>query len=148
MDYQRHGLKREMKRRVFDALLEMQQGKCFICGISQVELQGKVDAAPVHRTLHIDHCHTTGMIRGLLCGRCNGALGVAENGGLFAFYSTPGYLYDPAVLSQLQREMGVTFLWDSDTWLDRNRGILLLYMQRDRWLPRKDILFHLKARSS
>lgn len=42
-------------------------GKCDIC-------QG----GPTDRwnTLHIDHCHTTGRYRGMLCGKCNKALGL------------------------------------------------------------------------
>lgn len=40
---------------------------CFICGVSR----------SVHGIdLSIDHCHITGMIRGLLCHSCNTALGL------------------------------------------------------------------------
>lgn len=47
-------------------LLVAQDYRCFICKISQKEL-GKY--------LSIDHCHTTGKVRGLLCNSCNNGLG-------------------------------------------------------------------------
>jgi len=34
---------------------------------------------PGDKTLHIDHCHTTGKIRGLLCNRCNMGIGSFED---------------------------------------------------------------------
>lgn len=40
-----------------------QSNKCLICELSDVELV-------------IDHCHETGIIRGLLCRQCNSALGL------------------------------------------------------------------------
>lgn len=42
-----------------------QEGKCKICAAHK-------------RTLCVDHCHTTGKVRGLLCHRCNLMLGVIE----------------------------------------------------------------------
>ncbi len=47
-----------------DALLDAAGNKCAICG-----------AAPSSRKLHIDHCHTTGLLRGVLCHNCNIGLG-------------------------------------------------------------------------
>ena len=47
----------------YNKLLKKQKGKCLIC-----EKTSK-------RTLHIDHDHKTGKIRGLLCFRCNYGLG-------------------------------------------------------------------------
>lgn len=48
--------------------MQMEQGfKCKICGTHQLDL--KV-------ALAVDHCHTSGIIRGLLCTRCNTALGL------------------------------------------------------------------------
>ena len=56
----------------FDAMLESQNGLCRICGIEMVvwEGKGRPDCACV------DHCHETGVIRGLLCGSCNRAIGL------------------------------------------------------------------------
>lgn len=51
----------------FVALLTSQNGLCAICGTD--EWPGK-DNAP-----HVDHCHKTGGVRGILCGPCNNGLG-------------------------------------------------------------------------
>lgn len=45
----------------FDKMVETQNGLCAICGRQT--------------TLRVDHCHTTGRIRGLLCSPCNTGLG-------------------------------------------------------------------------
>lgn len=44
-----------------------QGGKCAICGVPELELS---------RSLSIDHCHDTGVIRGLLCDKCNKGIGL------------------------------------------------------------------------
>lgn len=51
----------------FDALLARQDGKCAVCGGGP--------NGPGTR-LHIDHCHTSNRIRGLLCAKCNTAVGL------------------------------------------------------------------------
>ena len=49
-----------------DEMLEKQDFKCAICA----------DTSPGGRgTWHVDHCHTSGKVRGLLCYRCNQGLG-------------------------------------------------------------------------
>ena len=45
--------------------------KCRICGINESE-------APKGR-LAIDHCHETGKLRGLLCDKCNTAIGLFQD---------------------------------------------------------------------
>ena len=57
---------------IYDEMLSAQEGKCAICGIVPKE-----DA--LKRTLHVDHCHSTGMIRGLLCQNCNLMLGFSKD---------------------------------------------------------------------
>jgi hypothetical protein len=47
----------------YDALLAKQGGACAICRKRSKQ------------RLCVDHCHVTGMVRGLLCHECNGALG-------------------------------------------------------------------------
>lgn len=57
----------------YDTYLEMEesQGKaCAICGDKDPNGRG------VLRKFAVDHCHTTGKVRGLLCAYCNTALGL------------------------------------------------------------------------
>lgn len=56
------------------AMLEAQGGGCAVCETD--------DPGTGLRHFHIDHCHTTGRVRGLLCSLCNRALGMlAEDAG-------------------------------------------------------------------
>lgn len=48
----------------YQAMLTKQKHKCAICR--------------KRAKLHIDHCHSTGKVRGLLCLRCNGSLAWLE----------------------------------------------------------------------
>jgi hypothetical protein len=48
----------------YDEMLERQGGGCAICG-----------KPPGDIALHVDHCHETGRVRGLLCFACNAGLG-------------------------------------------------------------------------
>jgi hypothetical protein len=60
----RYGVTPEM----YEGLSREQSGRCAICRQS-----------PIRRHLAVDHCHDTGVIRGLLCHRCNTAIGLLRN---------------------------------------------------------------------
>ena len=49
-------------------LYERQHGKCAICE----------EAPTTERGLHVDHCHTTQKVRGLLCHGCNTGIGALK----------------------------------------------------------------------
>jgi len=51
----------------YDELVKNQDGKCYLCGIEE-NYNGK--------PLYVDHCHTSGKIRKLLCQHCNSGLGM------------------------------------------------------------------------
>jgi len=53
----------------YNALLESQEEKCYICDVHKDDLK---------RGLAIDHCHETGKVRKLLCVNCNTALGLLK----------------------------------------------------------------------
>jgi len=46
-------------------VVENMEGKCQICGLV--------------KTLVIDHDHHSGLVRGLICGKCNSVLGMADD---------------------------------------------------------------------
>lgn len=65
----RYAKNRKLKRykiteEQYDNELVKLDGRCPLCKLIPQE------------TFHIDHCHITGLFRGLLCGTCNKALGM------------------------------------------------------------------------
>ena len=52
----------------YNGMLSAQNGGCAICG--------STDSGDAKKErLHVDHCHSTGIVRGLLCTSCNQGLG-------------------------------------------------------------------------
>ena len=64
----RYGLTREG----WLALFEAQNGECLICGEA---LALPIGTRKDKRRTVVDHCHDTGVVRGLLCGECNLGIG-------------------------------------------------------------------------
>ena len=54
-------------------MLEAQGHRCKICDIELLKENGARNCKRGHV---VDHCHTTGRIRGILCHRCNQGLGL------------------------------------------------------------------------
>lgn len=79
----------------FDRKLAEQKGVCAICGNPQKDKRG--------HPLHIDHNHTTGQVRGLLCHRCNRSVSVLESA---LFERTVSYLKNWADMAALKAETG------------------------------------------
>jgi len=67
------GAGRRVHRAVFDLLVVLQQGRCAVC-------------LNPNRRLLVDHDHSTGAVRGLLCTRCNNLVGKFERRVLPAAY--------------------------------------------------------------
>ena len=56
----------------FDEMFDRQGGCCGTC-------QKSFDWTDKQTKPHIDHCHLTGKVRGLLCNKCNTVLGLVED---------------------------------------------------------------------
>ena len=69
----------------YDRMLADQGGCCAICRAPEAEQFNSV--------FHVDHCHSTGKVRGLLCRGCNHMLGVVGD--------------DPAILQSAIAYLGV-----------------------------------------
>lgn len=57
----------------FNDLVDQQAGLCGICSRPETDVDRRTGKT---RKLAVDHCHETGEIRGLLCRKCNTALGL------------------------------------------------------------------------
>jgi len=71
----RHILKKQfgLTEHDYDQLLKIQSGVCAICKLPETGVSGPKRTP---RVLAVDHSHTTGKVRGLLCHFCNSALGL------------------------------------------------------------------------
>jgi len=77
LEQQRHyGLKRYygMTGEQYGSMMAEQKGVCAICQKPETAI---FKGTP--KVMHVDHCHTTNRIRALLCGSCNGMLGLAKD---------------------------------------------------------------------
>ena len=90
---QKYGLTIEQ----FDELLRRQNYACGIC------------ERPFDRTPHVDHCHLTDWVRGLLCRRCNLGLGNFEDNPAFlvkaARYMARWLLHVLQILNRKENDM-------------------------------------------
>lgn len=57
----------KLTKEEYTTLLNRQNGKCAICHKPETSL---------NKSLAVDHCHKTGQVRSLLCGKCNRGLGL------------------------------------------------------------------------
>lgn len=65
---ERHTIRKyKVSQTDYDLMLKNQMGACAICERKQ------------EKALDIDHCHETGVVRGLLCSNCNRMLGYAKD---------------------------------------------------------------------
>ncbi len=65
----------------FEELLKFMEDHnhiCSICGISEEDAKNQ-NKQTKHYGLYIDHCHITGMLRGILCHNCNLVIGHAKD---------------------------------------------------------------------
>lgn len=74
----------------YNEMLEMTGGRCPIC---KIEFDKEEQRWPV-----VDHCHSSGQVRGILCNRCNCGLGY--------FRDNPKFLQQAAVYAQQFFEQG------------------------------------------
>jgi hypothetical protein len=80
--FARYGLSIER----YSSMLSEQDGVCAICRQEPEVRKNR------HGKLDVDHCHSSGQIRGLLCNRCNMAIGLLRDDPLLAA-SASAYLY-------------------------------------------------------
>ena len=97
------------------ALLRDEIGKCQLC--DNVE------------RLVIDHCHETGLVRGVLCGSCNLKIGWVEGLNHHWVSLAAGYLqvdrkpYEQTTEYQLLKLLQARFRRDNQKWIDEAQAL-------------------------
>jgi len=72
----------------YQEMVVKQNNCCAICMVPETRLDHRTNKP---QQLHVDHCHKTGKVRGLLCSRCNTGLGKFEEN-ILLFESCIKYL--------------------------------------------------------
>lgn len=67
--YRKYGLTEED----YERLKKQQDFRCAICGVVPDSVSSRL-----HDGFHIDHCHVSGRVRGLLCSNCNTGIGMLK----------------------------------------------------------------------
>jgi hypothetical protein len=83
----------------FDMMAAMQKGCCALCGRKPVARRKHTPTGREWTSLHIDHDHSTGRIRGLLCVTCNTGVGWLE--GLVTNSDVVAYMLDADPLAEV-----------------------------------------------
>lgn len=65
------GLSSKEAKQIYESILIKQNGNCAICKNPETKIRNGKSV-----NLSVDHCHKTGIVRGLLCNKCNRTLGV------------------------------------------------------------------------
>lgn len=102
-------LKYGLSPKQFEVILELQKHKCAVCGIA-------FDTKVRIRHPHIDHCHATGIVRGILCGRCNiaeGLLGSLKNAKRLVAYMEKNELFYSGLKRQKSRSAARQIPWET-----------------------------------
>ena len=60
----------------YDQMLILQNNKCLLC---------ERDRKSFNKNFAVDHCHSTGKVRGILCGPCNVSIGLIKESSLTAY---------------------------------------------------------------
>lgn len=94
-------------------------GYCEICGVSEELVYNKL--------LYVDHCHTTGRIRGMLCPKCNTVMGCYDGERTWGA--------NVAWAPEAERYDSMAALW----------GIYRRVLERDGADWREDIADHVRA---
>ena len=72
----------------YKELMVISGNKCMIC-----------QSSPTNKSLHVDHCHSTGILRGILCHGCNTALGLFRDD-VSVLNSAIDYLNNPPLKAE------------------------------------------------
>ena len=102
----------------YEKILAYQNDCCAIC---------KRPAWSMKMSLAVDHCHTSGLIRGLLCMQCNRALGKFQDS-IVKLREAVAYLEKPPVTSAL----GMTIISAPGRVGTRKRMKLLTKLTREK----------------
>lgn len=83
----------------YDAMIKKQKGLCAICRKPSTKIDCRLKKI---QRLHVDHCHKTKKVRGLLCNKCNQGIGFFDDN-ILIFESCIRYLQNGYIEEKLMQ---------------------------------------------